>query len=491
MKYLSLIIILAATIVFANTQLAKTLLPMEHTEIHLQIRGLSSQWIYLQGVHENVKSKVDSSWVDTEGKAFLMYSQPFPPGFYTIKLGAEESIPMLLDKDQVFTLETDFDQLIKNMKVRGSKENSLLYEKLQWDIDLQERFQAEVQQIMAVGEQTLDEAMINQLRQKYFTQSDRFLNELISSHANTLFAKIEKAQQPPESLLALLVDPPQNVAARYQELMDHFWDNVDFSDPRLLQTPVVYEKLWQYMQEFVPNQTNLKIQAVDLLMAKVQNAPEYYRFFARWIAEDYMPPFTAQMDPDAFYVHMVDRYLTEERAFWADSLQIYAWQLRAKDRRLNLLGTTAGDFIATTPDGQSQRLYEVTTPYIALFFYHYDCDHCVEATPKMVAKYEALKEQGLEVVAVAMDTPLATWRAFIKEHNMSWINVTDENNTDIYKKYAVRATPEIILLNPDRTIIGKHLAVDDIPIVIQADRQGISLGVTSSNLLGIGPAIGH
>ena len=32
------------------------------------------------------------------------------------------------------------------------------------------------------------------------------------------------------------------------------------------------------------------------------------------------------------------------------------------------------------------------------------------------------------------------------------------------------STPEIMLLDPDRTIIGKHLAVEDIPLLMRADQ---------------------
>ena len=56
---------------------------------------------------------------------------------------------------------------------------------------------------------------------------------------------------------------------------------------------------------------------------------------------------------------------------------------------------------------------------------------------------------------------------------MNFINVTDQDNQAIYEHYSVWATPEIMLLDPDRTIIGKHLAVEDISVLMQADRMGV------------------
>ena len=120
-----------------------------------------------------------------------------------------------------------------------------------------------------------------------------------------------------------------------------------------------------------------------------------------------------------------------------------------------------------------QALYDIKSPYIALFFYHYDCDHCIETAPKLAQQYQALKEQGLEVVAVAMDTPDEEWKNFIRSNEMNFVNVTDEDNQAIYDHYSVWATPEIMLLDPERTIIGKHLAVEEISVLMEADRMGM------------------
>lgn len=480
MKYIVLVIIIVVSVLFTSNQFASNP-PAEPTDIQLHIEGASPAWIFLQGVHKNVKSKLDSVRIDAMGKAVFKYPTSLDPGYYTIQLPGDIALPLLLDRDQAFSLTTHIGQPIRDMQVSGSQENSLLYDNLQFDIDLQERFQEEIQQIQQKGEQALNEDFIGQLRQKYFTEKENYLKNAFRRYPNTLFTKFEKAKQQPEVLSTIYADPSLDDAARQQKMLSSFWDNVDFSDARLLRTPVIFDKLWQYLNEYVPNQTNLKMQAADLLMEKVMGHPEYYAFFAKYIAEEYMAPYTGNMDPDALYVHMVDHYLTEERALWADSTQVYAWQLRAKDRRGSLTGRKGGNIAAKDPNGNTRALYDIKTPYIALFFYHYDCDHCIETAPKLAEQYPALKEQGLEIYAVAMDTPEEEWKAFIEKNNMNWINVTDQDNMDIYQQYFVRATPEIMLLNPDRTIIGKHLTVADLPMVMQMDQQGMFGRETASS----------
>jgi hypothetical protein len=69
-----------------------------------------------------------------------------------------------------------------------------------------------------------------------------------------------------------------------------------------------------------------------------------------------------------------------------------------------------------------------------------------------------------------VNTEDAAWRSAIQKYGMPWVNVFDKTNKSIYGKYYVDNTPEIYVLNPDRTIIGKNLQVDQIMTVIERDR---------------------
>ena len=169
---------------------------------------------------------------------------------------------------------------------------------------------------------------------------------------------------------------------------------------------------------------------------------------------------------------MVNEYLTDERAFWADPTQVYAWKLRAMAKAGSLVGNPGMNIRAKDTDGQMQSMFDTNAPYVVLYFYHAECEHCIEETPKLVQFYQKWKDRGLEVYAVAMDTEDAEWRKFITDNKMeSWINVNDADSQDIYDDYYVMGTPNIYLLNPERIIIGKSLELEHIPAVIQMDQQ--------------------
>lgn len=468
----------ALAFLFCHTFLTGQSAPATGAQIRLQLDGLTdTSCIYLEAIHENKKSILDSTYRNAQGEIVFQYRTAFEPGYYNILLPSKTELPVLLNDDQTVTLCTQMDHPIENMVVEGSLENELLYNSLQFESRLGERFKAEIQANQMSRQEPLDQEFVNQLRTRYFVERESYYATVFTKYANTLYVKYEKARREPAILDQIFSASLLSSSDRQRMLLSHFWDNVDFSDARLLNTPVVYDKLWQYFNKFVPDQTDMKLKAVDILMDKVADHPACYRFFATWLAEEYRAPFTGLMDPDALYIHMVDHYLTYERAFWADSLQVYAWNLRSEDQRASLVGMTGQTFSAKDEAGVTHNLSDLNTPYIALFFYHADCDHCIETTPKLVQKYRELKDQGLQVVAISMSTPEDEWKAFMEQHHMDvFLNLTDEDNNSIYKNYFVRATPEIYLLNPDRKIIGKHLAVEDIMPVMQLDKMGGQLG---------------
>ena len=92
-------------------------------------------------------------------------------------------------------------------------------------------------------------------------------------------------------------------------------------------------------------------------------------------------------------------------------------------------------------------------------------------TPKLVELYNRKSRKELEVYAIAVDTEDSEWKHYIQKNKMNWINVFDPTNASIYAKYYVDVTPEIYVLNPDRTIIAKNIKVDQIEEVIDRDRS--------------------
>lgn len=463
MKSLSLLFLVGIMFFFnANFMPSEAAGPVD---IRVRVNGMAGGQAYLIGVYKNVQSTVDSASLDISGGFHIQREEPFEAGAYMVLLPDSSSFQVLLDDDQAFSLQTKAGSLEKDMQVNGSQINELAYSARQLQYEQQAAFEA-------MARENDDPAYLEQQRNRLMGEYYTYLQGLFDQYPQSLFTKLRRAELGPQVPEARQADGSIDYPAQLHLYRIHFWDNVDFNDPRLLRTPVIFNKLVTYLDQLTPLQTEAMIRSIDELMARVPANSEYYRFFAEWIAQDYRAPYSPVLDPEAIYIHMVNEYLTDGRAFWADSTQVYAWKLRARGKAGSLVGNPATDIRANGTDGCPRSMFDSEAPYIVLYFYHPDCSHCIEQTPKLVEFSREWKNNGLNVFAVAMDTEEAEWQQFITDNQMeNWANVNDADSQDIYDDYYVMGTPCIYLLNPDRIIIGKNLEVEHIPAIIEMDRQ--------------------
>lgn len=463
MKSLSLLALIGITFFF-NAQLLVGE-PSGAVDIRIRINGMAGGQAYLIGVNKNVQTSVDSAQLDITGAFRFQREEPYEAGAYMVLLPDSSSFQVLLDEGQFFSMQTNAGSLEKDMQVDGSQVNELAYQARQLQYEQQAAFEAMTQE-------TNDPIFLEQQRNRLIGEYFAYLQGLFEQHPQSLFTKLRRAEQEPQVSEVRQADGSIDYNVQIHLYRIHFWDNVDFNDPRLLRTPVIFNKLITYLEQLTPLQTDAMIQSIDELMAQVPANSEYYRFFAEWIAQDFRPSYSPLLDPEAIYIHIVNEYLTDSRAFWADSTQVYAWKLRAKHKAGSLVGNPGTDIKANDVQNCPRSLFDMEAPYIVLYFYHADCSHCIEQTPKLVQFAQEWKNKGLEVYAVAMDTEDAEWKQFIADNHMeNWVNVNDAESQDIYEDYYVMGTPCIYLLNPNRMIIGKNLEIEHIPAIIGLDQQ--------------------
>jgi peroxiredoxin len=384
---------------------------------------------------------------------------------------------LLIDIDQTFTMKTQYGDLVGATKVEGSLDNELLYRNLQFELDIQPQFQAVADQLKAAPAGSAEQQRLKARQDELVAQRKAHLQEFFDQHPEAFFTKFKYAGQNPDLKPILKPDGSPDLVAQVFHYRNEFWDNVDFSDERLLNTPVIINKLKRYITELTPQRADSINVATDRLMARVLDQPEYYKFFANWIAVHYDPKSTTLMDPQAIFVHMVRNYFTKERAFWSDSSEIFALQQRAYEMAASLVGQKGPDVIAPDPSGKLRSLYALKAPYIIVYMYNPTCEHCMVQTPQLVQFYREWNNRGVDVFAIALDTNDQEWKDYIAKVGMPWANnVFDPTNKSIYAKYFVDITPEVYVLNPERTIIAKNINVNQIAEVIRRDQEGRSKG---------------
>lgn len=446
---------------------------LESPDIQIQIQGTPAGTAYLIGSFADQNYRADSAQIDAAGAFRFQREEPYKPGLYYAFYSNNGAFQVMIDADQTFSMAANAADVVGSMQVSGSLDNELLYKNLQYEAMMQPRFQAAAQKMQgaAVGSPAYLQAKAEQ--DELIAQRKAHLREIFDSHPDAFFTKFKTAGQNPDVHDIRKPDGTEDTTAQVYRYRTEFWDNVDFSDERLLSTPVIFNKLKRYMNDLTPQHPDSINKAASFLVDKVLDYPEYFKFFANWIVLQYEPTKTTLMDPEAVFVHMAQNYFTYDRAFWSDSAEIYAIQLRANEMAGSLVGHKAPDVQAQGPDGKTYAISAIKSPYVIVYMFNPDCEHCQEQSPQLVQFYRQWKNQGVEVFGIGVDTNMEDWKAYLKKTGMdAWPNVFDATNKAIYGKYYVDITPEIYVLNPERTIIAKNLKVNQIAEVIERDRRG-------------------
>lgn len=443
---------------------------LESPDIRVTLNGLSPQGALLIGQFAEQQYKADEGVAEGNTVVFKR-EEPYKPGHYYAYFTDGSAIQLLIDEDQTFSLTADQSTAITDMKVEGSIDNQLLYETLAFEAEMAEEFNMISQGLagLRAGQPGYDELQAD--RKALVAKRTAFQDERFNKYPNSLFTAFKRAGRNPELREIKGANGAIDEEAQVAAFRDDFWNDVNFADIRLLNTPVIFNKLKRYMTELTPQNANAIISSADKLLEKVLPHPEYFKFVANWITLQYEPGKTTVMDGAAIHVHMIQNYFTRERAFWSDSMTVYGLQQRADQMAYSLVGQPGPDITVPGIDGKPKRLYDLKKPYIAVFMFNPECEHCIEQTPLLVQAYQSLKDE-LDVYAIALDTDDAKWKNFVKQYGLGqFTNVYDPTNRSIFKTYYVDNTPELYLLGPDRKIVSKNLKVSQLAQAIELAKR--------------------
>lgn len=444
---------------------------LEKPDIKIKVEGIKSGEVSLIGILADQNYKAATAQVGADGSFTFKGDKPFEAGLYFVLLPNESNFQVIIDEDQTFSLNTNTRDLVGAMKVEGSKENQLLYENLLFERDYQRQFQKLTSEMNSAGEGTPAYEAKKAERQEIIDARTATLEKIFDANPNAFFTSFKRAGQNPNPRDIRLPNGEKDNEAITWHYRRDFWKGVDFEDERLLRTPVISNKLKRYITELTPQNKDSIITSATYLVDKSLPYGEYFKYFANWITLNYDAQKTTLMDPQGVYVHMVQNYFTNERAFWSDSVQVYSLQQRAYEMQNSVTGKIAKNVTAAGPDGKMNSLYDLKSDFVVVYMFNPDCEHCQEETPKLVQFYKEWKSKGIEVFGIAIDTETDEWKNYITKVGAdAWTNVFDPTNRAIYPNWFVDITPEIYVLDKDKRIIAKNLKVNQIETIINRYR---------------------
>jgi len=370
--------------------------------ITIKVEGLkdtSCQLAYYFGKKQYIR---DSLEIDHKGTCVIK-SENLPGGIYLLVLPGNKFFEFIVSgTEKEFSLKTSYDDLNAKMEISGSLENEVFFKNLNYVTSVQKKLNA-LNKRLKLNEGNKDSIRsISKVLNKVEKEVKASRMKIADDHPDLFYSKVIRLMKEPDIPKIPLKDGVKDSLYPYRYYKSHFFDGADFSDERLLYTPVYQNKLLKYINQLTVKHPDSINVGADYILGKASANPEVFKFSLVILLNRFAN--SKIMGMDAVYVHLVMNYYAKGKAFWIDSVQLIRMIDQAETLERVLLGKYAPNLILRDTSGKYIPLYGIQSKYIILGFWDPDCGHCKKAMPKLKTLYDELKSEGLTIYAVNTET---------------------------------------------------------------------------------------
>jgi len=437
--------------------------------IKFKIKGCKDTTCFIGNYYSNGTYVKDTLKIDAYGRCTFKAPANLPRGLYLFIITEKNYFDFVINNDHKFSIETDRSDPIQKMVIKDSPDNDLFYQYLRFNGEKYGKIQALQEKMKKTGD--------DKDSTEYYSKKIEEINREMINY------KLDLARNKPSSFTALLInamkepDVPEvpvlsngrkDSTFAYKYYKAHYWDDVDFTDDRLIRTPVFYNKLKKYYDNVLIQIPDTVIREVDAMAEKCRPNPEMFKYIIWFTTYHYET--SEIMGFDKIFVHIVDKYYVTGQATWVDKTVNENIIKRANKIHPLLIGSKAPNMIMQDTSLKLVSMHDVKANYLMLLFWDPDCGHCEQEMPKIKEFYDKNKENpGLEIFAICSDTSMVKMKNGIKKKKMNWINVNGPRTLtgDYHEQYDIISTPVIYLLNEQKEIIAKRIPSDKVGLFLE------------------------
>ena len=459
-------------------------------KLKMKINGMQDSACYLLNYYGSKMYYNDTAQFNNNGVVIFEKDEKPKGGLYIVYTGGKRLFEIIINDEDYIELETDTLDYIGKMSVKKSKENKLFFEYLSFLSKKQKGSIPMRNKLQAKETSAKEKTEINKKLANIGVEINEYRDNIIKNNNDlfiSVFFKTMNETQTPN--FAEIKNDSLKRLMKYEHYKNHYFDNLDFSDDRINNTPLYHNKIEKYFKSIAyPNPDSI-IKDVDIVLEKAKANDELYKYTTYYLLSYYEK--SKIMGMDAVFAHIGLNYYTHELAFWSDSTQIE--KIQDKSRKLSplLIGKPAINLsLLDTSGNKWEQLYNVKAKYTVLVFWDPDCGHCIKELPKLSKAVDSLKQTfDIKVFSVSSNHS-EEWKKFIRNNKIDFINVavpmeaysdqnkatqfiidghTDLKSLNYNKTYDIFSTPQIYLLDSKKIIVGKKLDAELLKKVVQKE----------------------
>lgn len=426
-------------------------------DIKINLEGFNDSVFYLVSYYADKFQSIDTATM-IDNSVSYEGTKNLEPGIY-ILAGEKMNkyFEFIVDDGQAFSISVTKDNLIESLQSEYSNENQQFFEYLKFNKNKFDTL-TRLQQDLPKAKPPFDSQIRNQIETIKQEVNDYKTNYILQN-PNALLSKIFLGMKEPE------IDPDLPMELSYQIYKQEYWKTIDLTDKRMIRTPILHNKLINYIDKLVVQHPDSLIKDIDKLLS-LPMAEEIKNHFIWHLTLKYEYP--EIMGLDKVFVHMVDHYFRTNQITGISQNIIENIEKRAKKISKTLIGELAPDLIMLDTLEKARSLYEIKANYTLVLFWDQECQVCQKEI-KLLKQFLADDPYGIQVFAVGTDTDTEGWKKYIRENDLNWINVNGNQSfsVDYHELYDIFSTPTIYLLDKNKRIIAKRISVEQLLNFIQ------------------------
>ncbi|MBB3840845.1 thiol-disulfide isomerase/thioredoxin [Runella defluvii] len=402
----------------------------------------------------------DTALVDDKGVLSFTGSKSLPEGLYMVlKPNKSRLLDFIVGPEQHFSFVSDTLSIVGNMKIEGSPDNERFFNYQQKMLGYSQELTL-VQAQAKVRQDMISQAKIGTIRR----QMSEYYHQFVKENAATFTGKILSASNE-----IALPTPPKRPDGRpdsawlFNYYRAHFWDNFDFSDERLVRTPFLQRKLERYLQNLTFPAPDSLIQASDYVIGKALKggSKEMQAYCIWYLTNQAETPNT--VGGDAVFVHLAEKYYLGGIMPITDSSTVQNIRSRVAIMKPLLVGKSMPALALSDTARIGFKLADIQSKYTVVFFYDPDCGHCRQSTPEL-KRFSEKYTSSVKVLAVSVTGSPDNWKKYIHDFGVgAWRHGYDFSfRTDFRKEFDVVNTPMVYVLDKDKKIIARKMAVEQL-----------------------------
>lgn len=451
------------------------------TEISLTLKPYKKTFIYIGSYYGKGKTLVDSVLLDDQSKGVFKPAKKYTPGIYFVVSPKMVILfEFLMDDKQHFSIEADTlkreDPIIK-----GSFENDLFKKYSQYSVD-QGKLLSELGDKFKASTTKADSSKYRAMVVKENKSLENYRDSITKKYTGSLLATLLNAMKQPDYPPIPVVNGKADSLYPYHFVKDHFWDDVEFNDDRLLRTPFFENKIDNYIKTLVVNDADSIFNEINYMLLYARTGKEIYPYLLTKFTNKYMNP--EYMGQDKVFIKIYENYYAKGDTTYLNAASRKTITERYYQMVANLVGNPAPALDLTDSTGKNVSLHSLKGKFTFVVFWDPTCGHCKAELPRIDSIYKARwKGLGLSLYSVNVSTANNTdseLSKFVKEQKLDhdWIFTRQSKEArDAEQKaglpnfrqlYDVYKTPTLYLLDDKKRIIAKQLSIEQFNDILSA-----------------------